>query len=329
MSVPGAAFYCVTGRDYFLGAVALLNSLRLVGHREPLYVLDCGMDPEQRRLLGEHATIVDSPAETPPSMQKLLAPRRHPAGVVAMLDADIIVTRSLEDLIARARPGRLVGFENDTHRHFASWNALIGLGRGPLRSGPYLISSALFAGGELARGFFAEVEEKLAGIDLADTWLDRGDPGHPLFYADQDVINALALARLEPDRVVGLPARLAAVPPFAGLRLERPDALRCAYRDGTEPYMLHHYFRKPWLTPMRSNPYSRLLTRLLLGDDVALRLGPEWLPARLRTGARAAATRQFVDVAVGVPAYASRRLGRRPRIAAWPNTPREADDAGG
>ena len=38
-----AAFYVVTGSDFFPGAVALLNSLRLQGHREPVFVLDCGM----------------------------------------------------------------------------------------------------------------------------------------------------------------------------------------------------------------------------------------------------------------------------------------------
>ena len=47
-----AAFYCVADERYFLGAVGLVNSLRLVGHREPIFLLDCGLDDEQRELLG-------------------------------------------------------------------------------------------------------------------------------------------------------------------------------------------------------------------------------------------------------------------------------------
>ena len=43
MSAPRAAFYCVADERYFLGAVGMLNSLRLLGHAEPIYVLDCGV----------------------------------------------------------------------------------------------------------------------------------------------------------------------------------------------------------------------------------------------------------------------------------------------
>ena len=31
-----AAFYCVADERYFLGLVGMLNSLRLLGHREPV-----------------------------------------------------------------------------------------------------------------------------------------------------------------------------------------------------------------------------------------------------------------------------------------------------
>ena len=56
------AFYAVTGRDFFPGAVALLNSLRLLGHDEPLLVVDCGMTARQRELLAEHATVLAAPS---------------------------------------------------------------------------------------------------------------------------------------------------------------------------------------------------------------------------------------------------------------------------
>ena len=41
---PGSdyTFYTVADARFWLGAVALVNSLRLVGHKEPVVVLDLG-----------------------------------------------------------------------------------------------------------------------------------------------------------------------------------------------------------------------------------------------------------------------------------------------
>ena len=57
-----AAFYCVSDERYFLGAVGLINSLRLVGHTEPIYLLDCGLTEAQRELLAAEVELVDAPA---------------------------------------------------------------------------------------------------------------------------------------------------------------------------------------------------------------------------------------------------------------------------
>jgi hypothetical protein len=314
------AFYCVSGRDYFPGAAALVNSLRLLGHTEPVHLLDCGLDPAQRELLGREANIVETSGEAAPSVRKLAAPLHHPAEVRVILDADLIVTRRLDELIASAREGRLVAFENERDRHFDEWGPALGLGA--LRRAPYLMSSAVAIGGDAVDRVLPAAADALPKLDLERTWLGAGDESDPFFYADQDVLNAVAAARLQRDEVVVLPARLAAIPPFEGLRLADLRSLRCEYRDGVTPYLLHHYFRKPWLARLRSNIYSRLLTRLLLADDVAVRVPPEMLPLRLRTGARAAAARLAVDLGVGVPAGALRRLGGRPRrIRAWPDKP--------
>ena len=104
------------------------------------------------------------------------------------------------------------------------------------------------------------------------------------------------------------------------MRIADRRTLRCAHRDGAEPYFLHHAFRKPWLVPIRANVYSRLLTRLLLADDVALRLDPAELPPRLRGGIAGAASRIAVDTRLA-PRGAIRRLRRRPeRVTAWPES---------
>ena len=126
--------------------------------------------------------------------------------------------------------------------------------------------------------------------------------------------------------MVALDARLAPIPPFAGVRLLEPQGLRCAYRDGARPYLLHHASRKPWLVRMRSNVYSRLLTRLLLAPDVALRLDPGELPLVLRTGSAAGAARLVTDLLMTVPG-AVRRLRRRPAPARVAQLPRHLDRA--
>jgi hypothetical protein len=307
-------FYCVTGRDFFPGAVGLLNSLRLAGHAEPLVVLDCGMEARQRELLGAHAEIVPASRAGPPSLLKYAAPRSDPADVMVLLDADVIVLRSLRELVDTAAQGKLVAFENDRDRHFSEWGELLGLGTVP--RGRYVTSSALFFGGSTGDRVIALAEEKQLAVARERTWLGAGEERDPLFYADQDVLNAVARARLRPEEIVSYDARLAPIPPFSGLVLVDPRRLRCRYADGVEPYLLHHASRKPWLVAMRSNVYSRLLTRLLLSDDVELRLPPSLLPLRLRRGALAGAARAAVDVGVGAPGYARRRLFPR-RQRAW------------
>jgi hypothetical protein len=317
----GAAFYSVSGRDFFPGVVALVNSLRLHGHDDPIFVLDCGLDPDQRALLAREANIVPASEDSPPSLQKLVAPLAHPAEVMVLLDADVIVTRPLGELIASSREGRLVAFENESHRYFAEWGELLGIG--PVRESPYLMSSALLFSHGVAERVMSLAAEKQAALQLGPTWLGDGaaaGQAEPFFYADQDVLNAVVGARLEPEEVVACEGRLSAIPPFAGLRIADSARLRCEYADGARPYLLHHFFRKPWLSRMRSNVYSRLLTRLLCGPDVALRPGPETLPLRLRRGAAAALARTTVDLGVGGPAALRRRFGGGPeRIAAWPN----------
>ena len=73
--------------------------------------------------------------------------------------------------------------------------------------------------------------------------------------------------------------------PFTGLTLVDEDTLRCAYEDGTEPYAVHHFMpAKPWLEPTIPGVYSRLLSRLLRGRDVAIQVPRSELPAHLRPG---------------------------------------------
>ena len=302
-SGTGAAFYCVADAQYFLGAVGLVNSLRLVGHAEPVCLLDCGLEPQQRALLEPEVTVVDAPADTPPWLLKTVLPLERPADAMVLLDTDIVVTRGLGPLLDRARAGSLVAFRNPEDRFVPEWGNLLGLG--PAKRGDYVSTAALVAtrsAGEEVLGLLAEHQR---AVDFERTYWRGGPPDYPFRFGDQDVLNAI-LASGSGGRLDVLDARLAATPPFAGLRVADELSLHCSYADGGEPFLVHHHVTKPWLEPTHHGVYSRLLRRLLIGDDVAIRVPERWLPQRFRRGARAYLARARVNVAEQVRF----RLGR-------------------
>lgn len=319
MSTPRLAFYCVTGRDYFPGAVGLVNSLRLQGHSEPIFVCDAGMSPAQAERLGAQATLIPAPRATAPSLLKLVAPAARPAEAMALLDTDLIATAPLFEAIAAAGDG-VAAFENDTQRHFGEWASMLGLP--PVRQGPYMTTSAIFAGRDGGARLFELMESRQSAIDPGRTWLAGGSEDDPLYFHDQDVFNAIAHSVFGPEDVTVLDRRLAPIPPFGGVRIEDPVRLRCRLRDGDRPLVLHHCFHKPWLVRLRDNVYARLLRRLLFAPDVAIRLDPAEVPRWLRPGAAGTAERVATDLALA-PAGVVRRLRRRgAKVTAWPAQPR-------
>jgi hypothetical protein len=287
------AFYCVTDERYFLGAVGLINSLRVVGHTEPVFVLDCGLNPEQRQLLSPHVTLVEAPGAAPPWLLKTIAPLRHPAEVMVLIDADVVVTRSLDELIARAAEPRVVAIENDMDRFVAEWGELLGLGA--VRRQPYVSTGLVLLGQPIGTDVLTQIDRLADKVDPALTVRSGGDPSYPLHYPEQDILNAVLASRVDAGRTVSLSHRFAPYPPFPGVRLVDRRTLRCAYRDGTQPFALHHFGTKPWLEPARDGPYSRLLRRLLTGSDVSIPVGEGELPPRLRSGFRAWLDRKHVD----------------------------------
>jgi hypothetical protein len=304
VSPPHLAFYCVCNSDFFLGAVALVNSLRLVGHAEPIFVLDCGLSPAQRELLSREATLVGAPGDTPPYLLKTLAPLRNPAEVTVLLDADIIIARSLTELIERASRGRVLAVEHGRERFFSEWGELQG---GTARRRPYVSSSLVLLGGEPGRNVIRLMDELQGRIEIERTpyakplWADfpfadgnfwelAGE--HPFFFADQDVLNAVLATDVDPGRVEVLDRRLEATPPFTGLRVVDPNTLRCAYDDGLEPYAVHHLTPvKPWLEATIPGVYTRLLVRLLRGRDAPIRVAQRDLPLHLQPGVMAGVRR--------------------------------------
>jgi hypothetical protein len=288
-----AAFYCVADERYFLGAVGMINSLRLVGHAEPIYLLDCGLTEQQRQRLAGEANVVSGPRAAPPWLLKTIAPLRNPAEVMILIDADVVATRSLADPIARAAGGRVVAFRNDTDRFLPEWGELLDLGR--IRREPYVTSGLVMLGGAEGAQVLELLDDRQQRVDIELGFYGRRVGSYPFLYPEQDVLNAVLCGRPEPSRIVRLENRLAANPPYRGLRVRDSEALRCAYPDGTEPYVLHQFVRKPWLEPTYHSPYSRLLARALLGDDVAIPVDEREVPLRMRDGLIARLERRRVD----------------------------------
>jgi hypothetical protein len=98
-------YYTVADHGFFLGAVALLNSLRLTRNAGRVVVLDAGLTPEERDVLADHATVVTPPRRITgnPVLMKPYAHFLEPSGIVVVIDSDIIVTGSLDVAVALAR----------------------------------------------------------------------------------------------------------------------------------------------------------------------------------------------------------------------------------
>ena len=171
-----------------------------------------------------------------------------------LIDADIIVTRSLRELIARA----------EGHR---SWRSKTTWTDGYPSGASCWGSESCAASPTSPRGSCSRAEplgERVLGLmdRLADevhpalTVRSGGDPSYPFHYPEQDLLNAVLASRLEPEQTQALPFRLVPYPPFPGVGVLEERTLRCGYGDGTQTFALHHFGTKPWMEPARDGPYS-------------------------------------------------------------------------
>jgi hypothetical protein len=289
---PTVAVYSICNERFFLGLVALVNSLRIHGVDAPLVVVDCGLTERQRELLAPQATIVAAPPGVEPHLLKYVGPMQTPADSMLLIDADMIITRSLDPIIDDVRAGKVVAFTDPLgDRFFESWRDLLDLSE--LRRQPYANAGFLAFPRDPGLKLLERLERDQAVIETDETIWTGGSSERPTYFADQDLLNAL-LASVVPESGVSILAQeLAPHPPFEGVRVVDLAAARCEYDDGTAPFLLHHMLKqKPWLMPRRPTPYSELLPRLWLGEDVAVRLSEADVPLRFRNGPIAAAERQ-------------------------------------
>jgi hypothetical protein len=293
------AFFCVSNERHFIGAVALLNSLREVGHDEPFYLVDCGLTHRQRELVSDHATLIPVATDVSPLMLKAHGPLQVDPDVAIILDADIIAVRPLTDLVG---PKPVVFLNDWTWRFEPDW---VRLGYGRLTRIPYLNSGQMII--PRASGLLPLLQrgnERLLDIIRAEPEKSRLPTG-PFYYTDQDVLNAL-IASLDPDDYVV--SNEVAYWPF-----EQP-------LDGAR--LLHHILAKPWLRPLRPSPYSRGMARLLAAGPVKVPTGE--VPARLRGGALGSVARAGAAARHTLRDHTRGKLGIRRRLAERAATRRQA-----
>ena len=275
-------FFTVADSRYWTGAVALVNSLRLVGHAEAIVVLDAGFTSKQRAILERTAEIVTAPALRAPFLARWLAPLARGEGVQVLLDADLVAVQALTPLIQQAEEGRIVAFvDRLATRSFSEWEALVGAPQAYTHQ--YVNSGFLALPSDLAQGVLGRLRDAQQRVALTSAaLLGRGSISDPFHFADQDVVNAVLRAFVPRHRLLALEHRLAPTEPWDKVVVEDVQRLRCVNPDGSRPYLVHVVGPKPWLANVAPTAYERLLPRLLMGEDVAIRLDRSALPFRLR-----------------------------------------------
>jgi len=130
-----------------------------------------------------------------------------------------------------------------------------------------------------------------------------------------DVLNALLGAAVPLDDIILADPDSAAYFPFEGVRIIDAETLTVAWQDGSQPVLLHHILGKPWLTRHVPNPYSRLMTRLLFGEEIAMRVAARRVPPSLRPGPAGSVARSHA-ISRDWLAHARRgKLSSRDRVA--------------
>ena len=322
-----ATFYTIADAGFFPGLVALLNSLRLTGNSGELVVLDLGLTPAQRSLVEPHVTLVELPEGLAgrPMLLKAYPHELGATGTIVVIDSDMIVARSLADIVALAGEGRICAYPDHRSHHdrwFAEWGKELEL-RAPLRRRKYLNAGFLALSTEHWPDLLGRWWELCGRVPL-DQHFGRYE--QPFWAGDQDVLNAILASEVPVEALAELPAEEEAYPDDL-LEVEVVDTqtLRCEL--GGRPTTILHYAlgpkawqQKAWVR-LRDDAYVRLLPRLLFGDDVAVRLEPKSVPLWLRPGASARALVRAADLAHGGARGAANAMPRpiRDRVLALRN----------
>lgn len=325
--------YTMGDSNYFVGIIALINSVFLTmdDSEVAVVVLDLGLSPRQRDLIGRHCRVMDRTAELQghPWYLTPYAYFDEPDGTIAIIDSDIIVTRSLTNILQTAESGSICVYPDpDSTRWFDSWEEVFSL-RAPLRpKAPYMNA------GFVALSTEAQPEFLRRWWDLCQLIAQRDQvgttPEPALKYAGQDALNALLLSEISPDATNLLPTGSVrySADQMAEIQVQDLHTLACV-ANGHPVDILHSigapkaWQRAAWRS-VRPTGFLRLLRRVLLGDDVRIRLGNDDLVPWLRAGTvgRVALTYfygvNFATRCIRSARYQTGRAARRVRRAPEP-----------
>jgi hypothetical protein len=298
-----ATFFSVSNARYMPGLVAMVNSIRLTGHRHRIIVGDCGLTPAQRALLEQECTVVDLPPEyaTNPVVFKPFPRLVDPKGVVVLVDADMIVAGSLQPIIELAALGKFCAFPDpESGRWFAEWQQLFEL-QAPPRRQTYLCAGFAAFSTDHFPDFLEHWWRSSVRVPPHRTLAGGAPNSDPVAQADQDAMNALLMSEVDPCAIHPLP--MDAMPVFSSLARTRvADANTLACRLGQRPSLLLHAAGagKPWdgrrgWKKVRRDAYTLLARRLLAGDDLPLRLPSTDLPIWMQAGTSAELALRTLD----------------------------------
>jgi hypothetical protein len=319
-------YYTVSNHAYFLGTVALLNSLRVTGNDGPFVVLDAGLTPEERAALVPYADVVSIPEDR--GHPVLLKPYPYlvdGSGVIVVIDSDIIVTSSLAPIMGLAQRGKIcvcpAWADAARTRWFPEWEHTLKL-RAPLRREDWVHDGFVVFDTAQWPGLLERWWEVCGLVPPSDIFTS----GAPFNAGDADALNALLMSEVPREG-------LAILPPgeevFAGdVKIDDIETLACSVH-GRPARFIHVPDRpKPWedwgWLRHGAAVYLPMMRRLLFGNDVTLRLDADRVPIWLRPGLRGrlalpaigGVTDAFVSLAQRVPDPVCERLRRLRREVA-------------
>lgn len=283
--------YTIGDEKYFLGLVALINSLALIGHRYPLIIGDCGLSQSQKSILQRSDRVrifpLDRSLVCNPQQFKAFAHLAHKGGVAVIIDSDMIVVDSLEPLIDKARRGKFCTFANpEADRWFAEWQDIFELKR-PVRKQTYFCTGFQVFSTEHFPTLLAEWWEACRLIWSYPTCQEGANLSRsPTSQSDQDALNAIMMSGYPESAVYWAPADGQVHRPFLReVKIRDIRTLRCEFR-GRQPSILHaSMLPKPWMrSGTARDAYDKLLRRLLTRSDVFLKLPPSMVDPFLKPG---------------------------------------------
>jgi hypothetical protein len=280
-----ATYYTISDHSFFLGTVALLNSLHVTENSGELVILDAGLTSSERELLSEHATIFPAPKEIEvhPLVMKAYPSLLKPSGTVVLIDSDIVVTGSLASVAELAGEGKICVCPAWTpevrRRWFQEWEQTLDL-RSPLRREPWVHAGFVAFSTEHWPNLLERYWEVCERVPADEAFTS----GMPFNAGDADALNALLMSEIPPGTSAVLPQGAEV---FGGdIVVDDLQTLACSV-DGRQTTMLHYPDRpKPWERSgwlrIGTPGYIRIMRRLLFATDVPLRLNPSQAPVWIR-----------------------------------------------